>query len=274
LTNCFRAQGCAGSNYTYLTQKERDTETGLDYFLARYYSSTQGRFTSVDPVNYQARLNKGDPQSWNGYAYVNNNPLTHADRDGRGIKNFFKKFWNWLAWDVWGDSADVQVEENRRRNDLMRNADKDGGVNIMSPITGQWVRVYPMELSRANVWLWSGAVYYWQEQGGGYRRMTPAELASVIDIKVYRGGPSIEVRDIDVKIQDGLVQPTRGPSVNLDPAKVEKFGGAYRVDGLPDELQLIQKGTRDPGHYEIVPRNPMPLERFVELLKKVKLVQD
>jgi RHS repeat-associated protein len=30
------------------TQKERDIETGLDYFGARYYSSTQGRFTSAD----------------------------------------------------------------------------------------------------------------------------------------------------------------------------------------------------------------------------------
>ncbi|HSK30034.1 MAG TPA: RHS repeat-associated core domain-containing protein, partial [Candidatus Limnocylindria bacterium] len=35
-------------NYSFLTLKERDVETGLDYFLARYYSSTQGRFTSPD----------------------------------------------------------------------------------------------------------------------------------------------------------------------------------------------------------------------------------
>jgi hypothetical protein len=40
---CFRAGGCAGFNYPFLTQKERDNETGLDYFLARYYLSTQGR---------------------------------------------------------------------------------------------------------------------------------------------------------------------------------------------------------------------------------------
>jgi RHS repeat-associated protein len=30
------------------TQKERDAETGLDYFLARYYSAAQGRFNSPD----------------------------------------------------------------------------------------------------------------------------------------------------------------------------------------------------------------------------------
>ena len=38
------------------TAKERDVETGLDYLLARYYSANQGRFTGVDPGNYQARL--------------------------------------------------------------------------------------------------------------------------------------------------------------------------------------------------------------------------
>jgi RHS repeat-associated protein len=51
LTTCSRAQARAGSNYPFLTQKERDVETGLDYFDARYYGSTQGRFTGVDPFN-------------------------------------------------------------------------------------------------------------------------------------------------------------------------------------------------------------------------------
>jgi RHS repeat-associated protein len=38
-------------------------ETGLDYFGARYFSGAQGRFTSPDPDNYDARLEQ--PQSWN-----------------------------------------------------------------------------------------------------------------------------------------------------------------------------------------------------------------
>ena len=75
------ARGCAGSNYPFLTQKERDIETDLDYFLARYYSAKQGRFTSVDPEN--AGANPDDPQSWNGYAYARNNPLVYTDPDGR-----------------------------------------------------------------------------------------------------------------------------------------------------------------------------------------------
>jgi RHS repeat-associated protein len=62
------------------TQKERDFETGLDSFGARYYASMQGRFTSVDPGNAGADLDK--PQSWNGYAYALNNPLRFIDPDG------------------------------------------------------------------------------------------------------------------------------------------------------------------------------------------------
>jgi RHS repeat-associated protein len=64
------------------TLKERDVETGLDYFLARYYSSTQGRFTSPDqPLMDQE---EGDPQSWNLYSYVRNNPLRFSDPTGQG----------------------------------------------------------------------------------------------------------------------------------------------------------------------------------------------
>jgi RHS repeat-associated protein len=63
------------------TLKERDTETGLDYFLARYYSSTQGRFTSPDPI-FGSSQQIANPQSWNLYGYVNNNPLASLDPTG------------------------------------------------------------------------------------------------------------------------------------------------------------------------------------------------
>ncbi len=65
---------------TAFTGKERDAETGLDYFGARYYSGAQGRFTSPDPEYQGAKLE--DPQSWNGYAYGRNNPLKYVDPDG------------------------------------------------------------------------------------------------------------------------------------------------------------------------------------------------
>ncbi len=63
------------------TQKERDIETGLDYFGARYYSSVQGRFTSADkPFKDQFQAN---PQSWDSYSYVRNSPCNNMDVKGR-----------------------------------------------------------------------------------------------------------------------------------------------------------------------------------------------
>jgi RHS repeat-associated protein len=64
----------------FLTQKERDSESGLDYFLARYYSSAQGRFTSPDEPF--ADQDAGDPQSWNLYSYAGNSPLFFVDQSG------------------------------------------------------------------------------------------------------------------------------------------------------------------------------------------------
>jgi RHS repeat-associated protein len=65
--------------------KERDTESGNDYFGARYYASTMGRFMSPDwattPVNIPY-ANLANPQSLNLYAYAANNPLGRADDNG------------------------------------------------------------------------------------------------------------------------------------------------------------------------------------------------
>jgi RHS repeat-associated protein len=67
------------------TGKERDSESGNDYFGARYYGSSMGRFMSPDwsakqePVPYSKLDN---PQSLNLYSYTLNNPLSNVDTDG------------------------------------------------------------------------------------------------------------------------------------------------------------------------------------------------
>jgi RHS repeat-associated protein len=70
------------------TGKERDAETGLDFFEARYFSSVQGRFTSPDPLVIFGlkpdvlRAHLANPQTWDKYAYVVNSPLTATDPSG------------------------------------------------------------------------------------------------------------------------------------------------------------------------------------------------
>ena len=70
------------------TGKERDAESGLDYFGARYYGSAMGRFTSPDPKMFPHDLT--DPQSWNKYGYTRNNPLRYTDPDGEDWQDALK----------------------------------------------------------------------------------------------------------------------------------------------------------------------------------------
>jgi RHS repeat-associated protein len=74
-------QGYTGDSVRQkFTQKERDIETGLDFFGARYYGSLQARFTSPDPLLSSGHLE--DPQTWNRYSYTLNNPLCFVDPTG------------------------------------------------------------------------------------------------------------------------------------------------------------------------------------------------
>ena len=90
------------------TSKERDVETGLDYFEARYYSATMGRFTSPDEFtggpdelydfagvaadNPTFYADLADPQSLNKYQYAYNSPLSVIDIDGhKGLREWARQ---------------------------------------------------------------------------------------------------------------------------------------------------------------------------------------
>lgn len=73
------------TNHYKFTGKERDSEDNLDYFGARYYSSTMGRWMSPDWADKPEAVpyaDLSDPQSLNLYGYVRNNPMSKADADG------------------------------------------------------------------------------------------------------------------------------------------------------------------------------------------------
>ncbi len=88
------------SNHYKFTGKERDAESGLDYFGARYYSNGLGRFVTSDwsakavAVPY---ADFSDPQSLNLYTYVRNIPTTRYDADGHCADDGGKHGWLWCA---------------------------------------------------------------------------------------------------------------------------------------------------------------------------------
>ena len=76
--------------------------------------------------------------------------------------------------------------------------------------------------------------------------------------------------DVLIDRDSGLLRTDRGISLFANPATVERFGGAYRVESIPEGLKMQQRG-RAPGHYELMPAEPISFERDVELLKHVVL---
>ena len=105
------------------TGKERDAETGLDYFGARYQRAGVGRFTTVDPL-MTIEENLADPQRWNRYAYVRSSPLRYVDPKGRDLVSIGQgvatllgealdgtsglSLRDWWSWRVLGKSPDYQ----------------------------------------------------------------------------------------------------------------------------------------------------------------------
>jgi RHS repeat-associated protein len=85
------------------TAYEEDSETGLDYAQARYYANGQGRFTSPDPLLSSAI--PIEPDSWNRYTYVSNNPLKFIDPSG---------LYEWNA-SLGGGLTDDQLRDLRDR---------------------------------------------------------------------------------------------------------------------------------------------------------------
>jgi RHS repeat-associated protein len=76
---------CTDGETHKFTGKERDAESGLDYFIARHYSSNLGRFLQPDWAAAPTAVpyaDFGNPQSLNLYQYVGNNPITSFDADG------------------------------------------------------------------------------------------------------------------------------------------------------------------------------------------------
>jgi RHS repeat-associated protein len=92
------------------TGYEKDGETGLNFAQARYYASTQGRFTSTDPIYFQMAM-AIDPQRLNLYAYVRNNPLKWVDPNGEAL--FLRGNTDWLRTSVLYELAGGQENFDR-----------------------------------------------------------------------------------------------------------------------------------------------------------------
>ncbi len=144
------AQGYTGdSTRQHFTGYEADAETGLNFAQARYQSPVQGRFTSVDPLGKSA--NALNPQSFNRYSYVLNNPVYATDPTGMmlmapGGIGSYDAYRRLLGW---GDDQPMLCERQSKKpkpaplQPLRPLAPQGEGGNPLNPLFDKPITVRP-----------------------------------------------------------------------------------------------------------------------------------
>jgi RHS repeat-associated protein len=125
------------------TGKERDAESGLDNFGARYNASTVGRFMTPD-TKLPSRKFLMNPQKWNKYAYVLNNPLSLVDPDGMEEKTIVYRTFiapatlNFLGTTYAGDNRGFSSAANASsRSTITVRIETDPSIRPGNPIISQ-----------------------------------------------------------------------------------------------------------------------------------------
>ena len=218
-------------------QKERDTETGLDYFNSRYYSAVQGRFTSADSV-FGRPIN---PQTLNLYSFVRNNPLKYVDPSGHQDETNKKKPRKKGEEDC-GDC--INTPETAER--VVINCDCPPPVpqphptpTPVPPVPAEVLEQERRERQQAN------EDFYWWMYDFFSRPETPYMLALPATIP-YTGDPFLA--DVEVGEVDGIlagtirnVNPTKGKMncVNCVIATDATLSGRP-ASALPSNAQSLQ----------------------------------
>jgi RHS repeat-associated protein len=150
----------ADTNRYKFTGKERDSESNLDEFGARYYASSLGRFMTPDwaaddtiPVSLPW-ADFRNPQSLNLYSYALNNPVTYVDPDGHDVHVCVDNSSGGQNCFNMGDQqyADLQKQQNGQNGVGMPggNAGTDGTfTSFLTETYSYQTRRYPHEVPDA-----------------------------------------------------------------------------------------------------------------------------
>ena len=249
-----------------------DVETNLYYLNDRYYDPEVGRFISLDAVDYLA------PDSIHGlnlFAYCFNNPIMYADPSG-----YSPEWWQWALAGV--GLALVAVAAGMAilgtggitafgMGALIGSLAMGVGGTIVGGVIGYAVDGVDGILGGALTGFGIGVIIGFV-LGGSINYASYLRSTVVVNgqrVPVYRGGNNMQVKTGEYKILTNGTK--RGISVNTNPAQVQNFGGAYRIQKVPRGLKIVQQG-KNLSHFEIIPNKALSLNQYQALLKKVVLI--
>jgi RHS repeat-associated protein len=242
--------GAGDPSPQHFTGKERDTESGLDYFGARYYGSNMGRWMSPDwdsspvAIPYADRTN---PQSFNLYSYVGNNPLSRTDPDGHCTNGGQQKgFWWCLFNDSDQDAAWARQQLAQYKNISINGkipADAAKGLNntqtvqlnrsVFNYISSQVMSSPGMMLGLALV-------------PGGAEELVPAEAAAAADSgSLLNLNKSLASQEQMGELAAGKGTPIAGAGTGTVLRDADRLAAQY--GGNPGDWQKVASENYNPG---------------------------
>ncbi len=130
------------------TGYQKDSETQLDFAEARMYENRHGRFTAVDPLLASGK--SANPQTFNRYVYVGNNPINRSDPSGlewvtKLIKGIYEQ--KWVIGDEYKKAiadgwADIQLTNGVFRYEGLNNGKEAGVYELRADGSSGWVEIY------------------------------------------------------------------------------------------------------------------------------------
>jgi RHS repeat-associated protein len=254
---------CTGGDPSpmHFTGKERDSESNLDNFGARYDSSQYGRFMTPDWSGKPQGVpyaQFGDPQSLNLYTYVRNNPITLVDADGH-CWNWAKSICNYWNYGVWGSDQKVQAAEKTARAALTSNQ-QARAARGQSPIIynsgnkdASGKPVYTTNVNSMTQAAVLDPIGIDSASPFAHFALAGGVLTGIV---LYRSGGLVPGPGDIRTDSNGFVKQSQGVSLHTDPDVLRgRFPGApvSEVGTIPEDLDVRQQGN-DPGHYIIIPR--------------------
>ena len=226
--------------YRY-SAKERDEETGLLYYGARYYAPWLGRWTTVDP--------SGLADGMNLYAYVNNNPVTFFDPTGQEAdKGFFAGMWNRVRERATAPTDAQKAFKEGRYGDWAKHSAIDAAVSF-NPIVSTTIGGIQLARAAADVpgQVKDAATLPRGDEAGA--KMTDALITTTV-VTLNVAGPKAKGL---VRAPPKLppVKPGKPPSA---PAAAAKAAGAAEVESasakaarqvLENEMRMARRSVAE-----------------------------
>jgi RHS repeat-associated protein len=212
------------------TGHERDFPSGmttdpLDYMHARYYSPGAGRFLSVDPAGFDP----SQPQSWNRYSYVQNNPVNRFDPDGREMH--FMDYVAGISAGLADTADDVAYSTARPALQVMAGLMNDSPRQIAAGVTEIALLAVAPEVTKAA----GNAVSGFLARRGAQQAAAEAVDAAVAEIRASPGRKPATIIGASQPETGQVVVGRSSPGAGGCCAEVD---AARKLGGDPKKIQF------------------------------------